>query len=156
METKKFARLFIFVLVVLSFLSVHVSAQEEDGNYLVSGFELEKILFMISALLSLFLFFIAVVAYQRDGRSRLLFVSIGFLLFAVKNFLVSSELFFPEVDWFDPAAVVLEFLALLGFFFGVLKRSLNKSDHEAFSLKNRRASFVQTSRQRISKNSLKK
>lgn|SRR3989344_463821 len=119
---KKIIGLLIFIVIVLSFFSIHVNAQEEDGNYLLKGFELEKILFSVNAMLSVFLFVVAIAAYRRDGRNRLLFVSVGFLLFAIKNFLVSSELFFPEIEWFDPFAVVLEFLALLSFFFGVLKK----------------------------------
>ena len=120
---KKIIGLFILMIITMSFFSFGVFAQEEEKNEAeFLGFELESILFMIGAWLSLFLFLITFAAYKRDGRKRLFFISLGFLLFALKNFMVSSELFIGEIEWFDPTAVVLEFAALLSFFFGVLKK----------------------------------
>jgi len=120
MKKNKFVLFFVVVLMFSFFLS-NVQAQEEDEIKFL-GLELENTLFFLNALLSLFLFVVVFVAYKRDGRRRMLYVSFGFLLFAVKNFLVSSELFLDGIAWVDPMAVFLEFIALLSFFYGVLKK----------------------------------
>jgi hypothetical protein len=121
--------IFVFGLIVflaLAQFAVFVSAQEneegDDDDPEIYGLELEKVLMMITAWISIFLFVLTFMAYKRDGRKRLLYVALGFLLFAIKNFLISSELYLPEISWFDPTAVALEFVAILSFFFGVIKR----------------------------------
>jgi hypothetical protein len=120
---RKTIGLAILLLVVIVFVSTNVIAQEEDGGDIeILGFELEKILAMLNAWIALFLFIVAFIAYRRDGRQRLLFVSVAFLLFSIKSFMLASELFFPEVSWFDPVGKILEFGALLSFFFGVLRK----------------------------------
>lgn len=87
-----------------------------------SGIELEEIITLSSSLLATALFIISFIAYRRDGRKRLLFVTIAFFLFAVKGFLSASDLFFSERDWVDPVASFLDFAILLCFFFGILKK----------------------------------
>ncbi len=109
------------LLILFSSIPLTIS-QSEDGNYLIKGFELEKLVALLNAWISIFLFVLAFLAYKRDGRKRLLYVSIAFLLFAIKSFLISSELFFPEVEWFDPLSTLLELGVLLSFFYGVLKK----------------------------------
>ncbi len=112
----------LFLLIVFSLIPLTIAQQEEAGNYLIKGFELEKLIILVNAWISTFLFVLAFTAYKRDGRKRFLYVGIAFLLFAIKSFLISSELFFPEVDWFDPLSTILEFGVLLSFFYGVLKK----------------------------------
>lgn len=122
MRKTKIIYLILLSILILSFLLPFSIAQSEDGNYLIKGLELEKLIALINAWISTFLFVLAFVAYRRLGRKRLLYVSIAFLLFAVKSFLISSELFFTEVEWFDPLSTILEFGVLLSFFYGVLKK----------------------------------
>lgn len=86
----------------------------------VFGLELEKLLNLLSGLLSSALFVLTVIAYRRSGNRRLLFVSLAFLLFAVKGFLTGSELFFDEWPLVDPVASALDFAILLSFFAGIL------------------------------------
>ena len=116
--------MFVLLVGILIFSQIisFVSAQEEDGDYEILGLELEKLIAMINGLLAIFLFTLAFIGYRRDGRKRLFYVSLAFLLFAIKSFLISSELYLPEVEWFDPLATILEFGVLLSFFFGVLKK----------------------------------
>ena len=110
----------ILFLITSSFI-FQVKAQEE-AEITLNGLELEKILMLLSACISLFLFTLTIIAYKRDGRKRFLYVGIGFLLFSIKNFLVSSELFIQEILFIDPISVVLEFFALMSFFYGIIKR----------------------------------
>ncbi len=111
------------LLILVFFPLIHVAAAEqEEGNYLIRGLELEKIIALLNAWIATFLCVLAFIAYKRDGRKRLLYVGIAFLLFAIKSFLLSSELFFQEVEWFDPLSTILELGVLLSFFYGVLKK----------------------------------
>jgi hypothetical protein len=117
----------LFTLILISILLVSMSfplitAQVVEEEIEIFGLELEKVLTLMNAWLSLFLFIVAFIAYRRDGRKRLFYVSLAFLLFAIKSFLISSELFIPEIPYIDPIAVILEFGVLLSFFYGVLKK----------------------------------
>jgi purine-cytosine permease-like protein len=123
MERMRYLGLVLVGLIIVMQLIGFVYAQEiNDGDIHVFGLELEKILAMVNAWIALFLFVVAFIAYRRDGRTRLFFVSLAFLLFSIKSFLMSSELFFPEIEWLAPVSIVLEFLVLLSFFYGVLKK----------------------------------
>ena len=121
METRNIA-LFLLLTFFLSPLLITSISAQEDEDIEVFGLELEKLVTLVNAWLSLFLFVLAFIAYKRDGRKRLFYVSLAFFLFAVKSFLISSELFIAEISWVDPVATALEFAILLSFFFGVLKR----------------------------------
>ena len=121
MEYKKILIIFLNLLVLSVLFSEFVVAEEEEDIMLL-GFELEKIVALFSGLLALILFIVTFFAYRRDGRDRMLYVSIAFLLFAVKSFLISSELIFPEVGLISLIAVFLDFVILLSFFYGILKK----------------------------------
>lgn len=114
---KSLALLSVFLLLLVP----SVLAQEEE-EVQVFGLELEKVIMFVTALIATFLFVVSFLAYHRDGRKRFLFVSTAFLLFAIKNFLISSELFIEEIPFIDPIAVGLEFIALLSLFYGVLQK----------------------------------
>lgn len=110
----------VLIFVLLSPLSTaagSINYQDPDP-----GIELDKIITIGSSLLATALFLISFVAYRRDGRKRLLYVTSAFFLFAVKGFLSASDLFFPERDWVDPVASFFDFAILLCFFFGLLKK----------------------------------
>jgi cell division protein FtsW (lipid II flippase) len=118
--------LILLVAIVLSTVSVSVLAQshdeDESQDYEVLGFELEKLIALVNAWLALFLFVVTFIAYKRDKRKRLFYVSLAFLLFSIKSFMLASELFFPEIEWFDPTSKALEFFMILSFFYGVIKK----------------------------------
>lgn len=109
------------LLFVILFLMVFVSAQETD-DYAIGNLELEKLLSFVNGIIALVLFFITLVAYSRDGRKRFLLISLAFLFFSIKSFMISSELFIPEMTWIEPVSIVLEFLVLILFFSGVIGR----------------------------------
>jgi len=122
MKSKK-AWLFGIIALILMQISFTVSAQEENDDLEIFGLEAEKLLNFGSALLAAALFGLTLVAYNRSGRQRLLFVSAAFLLFAFKGFLMSTELFFGDwAAWIDPVASFFDFAILLSFFFGIIKK----------------------------------
>ncbi|MDP3765645.1 MAG: hypothetical protein Q8R04_03965 [Nanoarchaeota archaeon] len=112
---------YTILVLLLTTISSFVFAEEAD-DLMVAGFELEKLLNFGSGLLATGLFTATLLAYRRIKNKRLIYVSAAFLLFAVKGFLTSHELFFKEWQWVDPIASVLNFAILLSFFFGVIKK----------------------------------
>ncbi len=111
----------LIVVVMLVQFSSYVFA--EDGDDLeIFGLEVEKLLNLGSGLLAIGLFAITFMAYRRTKRKRLMYVSLAFLLFALKGFLQSHELFIEELPWIDPTASFLNFAILLSFFLGVMKK----------------------------------
>ncbi len=110
----------IFILSIFSPLIIAQEDSKKDVNAL--GFELEKLLSLINGIVALILFIITINAYKIDGRKRLLYVSIAFLIFSIKGFLVSSELLIPEIEWIDPISIILDLIVLLCFFFGIIKK----------------------------------
>ncbi len=116
-------KLIAFVILTVLFLAFSTTCfADEGGDVEVFGLELEKLFNLGSGLLAAILFVITFVAYRRSMNKRLLYVSVAFLLFAVKGFLTSLELFAGDFSWIDPVASFLNFAILLCFFFGVLKK----------------------------------
>jgi len=119
---------FVIVFVVGSLSTLFVSSGNEDGSFddiTFLGLELEKLISFINGLLALALFIITFTAFRREHRERMLYVSAAFALFAVRNFLFAHELFVGEVSLtplIDPISTVLDFVILLTFFFGLLKK----------------------------------
>ena len=97
---------YIILVSLLTNLASFVFAEEmgDLDDIEVLGFELEKLLNLGSGLLATGLFIATSLAYKRTGNKRLIYVSAAFLLFAVKGFLTSHELFFGEWPWVDPIA----------------------------------------------------
>jgi hydrogenase/urease accessory protein HupE len=124
MKNKVYAILAVlFVLVIMSSL---VLAAEEPGNENASQafrIGIDELITLGSSILAITLFAITAIAYKRDRRKKLLYVTIAFLLFAVKGFLIASDIFFPnKTGWVDPIANFLDFGILLSFFFGIIKK----------------------------------
>jgi len=115
-----YKKLFIFLFVVI-LLSINGLA-EDDEDISIYGLELEKVLNFGSGILAILLSLLTYIAYRRTQNARLKFVSLAFLIFAIKGFLTSQELFFREWSWVDPTASILDFIILLTFFFGILKK----------------------------------
>ncbi len=113
----------LLLAVFALFLTPLVAAEEDNGDWeVLPGVEGEKAFNLLSGILSTLLFVLAVVAYQRTKRSRLLYVAAAFLLFAVKGYFTSAELFFGEWPWVDPVSAAMDFAILLSFFAGLLKK----------------------------------
>ncbi|MEK6983042.1 MAG: hypothetical protein AABX33_00580 [Nanoarchaeota archaeon] len=121
MGAKKFLNLFILMLIVQ--LPLLALAQEpENEDLMLFGLEFEKLLAFASAHLAAALALITLVAYFRTNRYKLLFVSLAFFLFSIKLFMISSELFVGEISLIDPLSAALDFVILLSFFYGVIKK----------------------------------
>jgi hypothetical protein len=119
-EMKKILLLGIVALMLLHLPAVF--AEGEDLEFL--GLEVEKLFNLGSGLLAVALLALTFVAYKRTRKKRLFYVCAAFFVFAVKGFLVSSELFFGDwaSAWIDPATSFLDFAILLSFFLGVIKK----------------------------------
>ncbi len=112
---------FLFGIIFISSFSF-VLAQENLRDPEMEGFEVEKLISLINGISSLVLFTLTFVAYRRNKNSRLLFVSFAFALFAIRSLLVAYELFGNELPFVDPITVSLDFVTMLSFFFGILKK----------------------------------
>ena len=111
-----------FIFVFLFLFSTVVLAEETNEDLTLYNFEVEKLLSFGSGLLALFLSVLTWFAYRRSGNNRLSYVSLAFFLFAVKGFLIAHELFVSEWSFIDPAANILDFVILLAFFVGIVKK----------------------------------
>lgn len=128
---KKITLFFIFLLLVAQFFSLVFAADVsdisdistiDDGDWMLLGVEGEKLFNFGSGLVALLLLGLTLSAYHRNKNKRLLYVSLAFLLFAVKGFFTSHELFFSEWEFADPVAAVLNFAIMMAFFAGILKK----------------------------------
>lgn len=121
MRAKKFFN--IFTLMLLVQLPLYSLAQEVESEDLeIFGLEVDKLLAFVSAHLAAALAFLTLIAYARTKRTKLLFVTLAFFLFSLKLFMISSELFIDEIAWVDPVSAFLDFIILLSFFYGVIKK----------------------------------
>ena len=111
----------IFILLfIFSPFSMAFEGGETEG---MRGIQFDDIATIGSSLFASILFILTFVAYKRDKRKRLLYVSMAFLLFAIKGSLIASDIFFPQKGaWLDPTAKFLDFAILLTFFVGILKK----------------------------------
>ena len=121
MNTKTLC-IILILLIQLPLPVLAAEAEDQNQDITVLGFELEKLLNLGSGLLAIALFVLTLSAYKRSKNKRLLYVSIAFLLFAIKGILMSMEILFGDWTWVDPVASVLDFAILLSFFFGILKK----------------------------------
>ena len=124
MINKSDAALFIILFLSLTLVSSPSAfAYEEDDDIMIyPGIEADDLVTFCSSILASVLFVITLIAYKRDKRKRLLYVSIAFFLFAVKGFLLTAEMFFPQAGWTDLIASLLDFAILSSFFVGLLKK----------------------------------
>ena len=121
MRSKTAMLVVLFSLIVFP-LNGAAEEYNDEGDVEVFGLELEKLLNLGSGILALVLFMLALAAQRRTYSRRLKYVSIAFLLFAVKGVLAAHELLFSEWSFIDPVISVLDFAILLAFFVGVIKR----------------------------------
>ena len=111
----------VFLLLLL--MPVFVFAQEDGLEDLeVFGLEVEKLLNLGSGILAAGLFIFTILAFKRTKRDKLMYISIAFLLFSVKSLMMGAEIFIDEIPGIDPITAILDFVILLSFFYGVIKR----------------------------------
>lgn len=111
----------MILTLVMSAMPALAEEDDEDDIYLF-GLELEKLLSLFSGIMAAVLTGLAFLAYKRLGRKRLLFVCAAFGLYALKSFLLASELFIQEIPALEPITSALDFAILLCFFTGLLKK----------------------------------
>lgn len=124
-KTNILAVLFIFVLVLILFYKPVLAVEQNQENDLTvySGIELDNVITLLGSILSIILFSLTLFAYKRSERNKLIYIALAFLLFAIKGFLISSDIFFPNKGyWVDPVANFLDFAILISFFFGMIKK----------------------------------
>ncbi|NIO38533.1 hypothetical protein GTO27_12675 [Candidatus Bathyarchaeota archaeon] len=98
-------------------------AQEEDIT--LFGIDIEALISIATTILASFLFSISFIAYRKDRRERLLFVTAAFFLFAVKGFLVAlDEIVLLEEFPLELEAIaqLLDFGVLALFFLGLMRK----------------------------------
>ena len=86
----------LFLVLIISSTFVLAVEEKKENEKQAFGIGIDELITFGSSLLAITLFFLAFIAYKRDGRKRLLYVSIAFLLFAIKGFLISSDIFFQK------------------------------------------------------------
>jgi hypothetical protein len=111
-----------FIILLLSQLSVFAATVDESEDLKVFGLEVEKLLAFGSAHLAAALTLITFLAYIRTKRSKLILITLAFFLFSIKLFMISSELFIDELPLLGPISAFLDFVILLSFFYGVIKK----------------------------------
>jgi drug/metabolite transporter (DMT)-like permease len=110
----------LIVIALIGFILVPCKAEEAEEN--IYGIEIDSLITIAASMLAVILFVISLIAYKKDKRGRLFFVTGAFLLFAVKGLLIASDVFFPQKGgWVDPTAHMLDFVILLMFFLGLIK-----------------------------------
>lgn len=114
----------LFICLIFLLLPFRIFAEEYDEteDIEIFGLELEKLLNLGSGILAAVLFILTFFAFLRTKNNRLKYISIAFLIFAFKGLITSAELFSGEWLWVDPTASLLDFVILLTFFFGIMKR----------------------------------
>ena len=117
---------YILPIVVLIYLvlagAMLVPCKAQEGTEAAYGIDIDSLITMAAGVLAIILFVISAIAYKKDKRRRLLYVTGAFLLFAAKGLLIASDVFFPQKGWWvDPTAHMLDFGILLMFFLGLIK-----------------------------------
>lgn len=114
----------ILLISIIILIPQLVIAEEEDGpeDLMFFGLEVEKLLAYIGAHLAAVLAILTFIAYKRSNKSRLLFVTFAFVIFSIKLFLISSELYINEIAYVGTITSFLDFIILLSFFLGIVKK----------------------------------
>jgi len=125
MEYKNILVVGIIISIVLAGSFVLLDKNKlggEEGTIFGSGIGIDTLITIATSILAVILFLISAIAYKKDKRTRLLFVTGAFFLFAVKGFLIVADEFFPQTGWPEPVAHLLDFGILILFFSGLAKK----------------------------------
>ena len=131
MKKRNLVLIILLIVAASSFLifafwqtEVIITSENQEGHLIIgSKLEVDNVITFIASIMALVLFGLTFLSYRRDGRTRFLYVSIAFLLFAIRGLLLTLDIFYPQkAGWVDVSAAVLDFAILLSFFFGILKK----------------------------------
>ena len=88
-----------------------------------NALDITDIILIFTSIFAIILGSIGFVAYKRDGRTKLLFVTAAFFTVALKGALIiGGDFLSVEESLLDVIAHLLDFVVLLLFFIGMLKR----------------------------------
>ncbi|HII16364.1 TPA: hypothetical protein HA361_00465 [Candidatus Woesearchaeota archaeon] len=123
MKTKALLLSTVVLLLMGQFpLPAHAADDGRGDDLAVFGMELEKLMYLCGGIMAAALCAITFLAYRRTQRTRLLSIVLAFALFAVKGFLIATELFMDELPHIDLITTLLDFAMLAAFFYGVMKK----------------------------------
>lgn len=117
-----FGWIIISLVLVGSFTLLDINKLIEDEAIIGFGITIDTLITIATSILAVILFVISAIAYKKDKRKRLLFVTGAFFLFAVKGFLIVADEFSPQTGWPEPVAHMLDFGILILFFSGLVKK----------------------------------
>jgi hypothetical protein len=128
----------VFLLLLTLLLSSHVTTNAETDDEVNEGLDtgVELFITIASSFLSIILFTVSLVSYVYDRRTRLLFVMAAFFFFALKGMILVlsdlnnqrllsgflSVLIKPYLDILVPFSRLLDFVVLILFFVGMIKK----------------------------------
>lgn len=122
-NTKKATGVLLAIAMLALAAYAQTNATEERDINAFSGIALDDLITIASSILATILFGLTVMAYMRSRSHRIASVSVAFFLYAVKGFIVASDAFLPAKSaWADPAANFLDFVILLCFFIGIMRK----------------------------------
>jgi hypothetical protein len=85
--------------------------------------ELDQMIRIVSSLLSLVLFAISFLAYLRERRKKLFFLSAAFFFYAVTGFLDASDIIFPKAgSYLEVWGSLFNFVVLALFFLSMITK----------------------------------
>ncbi len=124
MENKNilFAGIIIFLVLAGSFTLLDINKLIGGEANIGFGISIDTLISIATSIMAAILFVISAVAYKKDKRKRLLFVTGAFFLFAVKGFLIVADELIPQTGWPEPVAHLLDFGILILFFSGLAKK----------------------------------
>lgn len=89
----------------------------------IQGLDVNDIIIVFTSISAFILGVLSLMAYQRDGREKFLFVTLAFFIFASKGiFVIGNDLLSLQQPSLDIIAHSLDFLVLLCFFVGMIKK----------------------------------
>ena len=115
-------QIFIGIIFLLIIGTVHALESGDSPNF-IQGLDITDVITIAASILALILGTISFIGYRRDGRAKLLFTTLAFFTFALKGLLIiTSDMFFIQQAILDIIASLLDFLVLLFFFIGMIKK----------------------------------
>jgi hypothetical protein len=111
------------IVAVLLIATPAFALAERNDAVTTHGLDINDLIVVSTSILSFVLGAISFVAYRRDGRAKFLFVTLAFFIFASKGILIiGNDLLSLQQPYLDIVAHSLDFVVLLCFFIGMVKK----------------------------------
>ncbi len=113
----------LLTVIVLLIATPVFALAETNDRISVQGLDVTDLILVLTSALAIILGALSFIGYRHDGRTKLLFVTLAFFLFALKGaFIIGSDLLSLKQPDLDILASLLDFGVLLCFFAGIIKR----------------------------------